>query len=68
LGVDQLKLNYRGKREGSHVFEGELSYVQGVFFNDGNFKVYDKYKDPLRNAGFKIKWGIHAHKSGGKNK
>ena len=54
LGVDQLKLTYRGKREGSYVFEGELSYVQGVFFNDNNFEVYDKYREPLRKAGFKI--------------
>lgn len=54
LGVDQLKLQYRGRREGSHVFEGELNYVRGVFFNDGNFEVYDKYKAPLRKAGFKV--------------
>ncbi|MEK6952017.1 MAG: hypothetical protein AABX29_03305 [Nanoarchaeota archaeon] len=54
LGIDQLKLSYRGKREESHVFKGELSYVQGVFFNDGNFEVYDKYKESLSKAGFKI--------------
>ncbi len=28
---------------------------EGVFYNDGNFEVYDKYKEPLRSVGFFIK-------------
>jgi len=55
LGVDHLKLHYRGQRAGAHVFEGELNYVQGTFLNDGNFEVFDKYRDALRNAGFDVK-------------
>jgi len=54
LGVDQLKLEYKGRPEGHHVFEGELSYVIGAFFNDGNFEVYDRYRNPLKETGFEI--------------
>ena len=53
-GLDQLKLEYRGKREGHHTFEGELIYLFGVYFNDGNFEVYDMYKDPLKRVGFEV--------------
>ena len=54
-GVDHLRLHYRGQREGVHLFEGELNYVQGAFLNDGNFEVFDRYKDALRHARFDVK-------------
>lgn len=70
-GIDSLLLNYEGEEEIPlskirfpleevarimvHKFTGELWYVQGVFYNDGNFEVYDKYKEPLRREGFFIK-------------
>lgn len=70
-GIDPLLLNYEGEEEIPlskicfpseevarimvHKFTGELWYAQGVFYNDGNFEVYDKYKEPLRRAGFFIK-------------
>ena len=55
-GVDHLKLMYIERKEGAHVFEGELNYAQGTFFNDGNFEVYDRYKEVLKRAGFKTEW------------
>jgi hypothetical protein len=54
-GVDQLLLKYGGKEKGFHRFVGELDYMLGVFLNDGNFEVYDKYREPLKKAGFRIK-------------
>jgi len=54
LGIDHLKLNYKGEREGIHIFEGGLDYVAGLFYNDGNFEVFDRYREPLKKAGFKI--------------
>lgn len=53
-GIDHLKLKYIGNQEGTHVFKGNLNYVQGVFYNDGNFEVFNKYVEPLRKAGFEI--------------
>jgi hypothetical protein len=55
FGVDHLKLQYSGQRNGTHVFEGKLIYAGGTFVNDGNFEVFDRYKDALRAAGFDIK-------------
>ncbi|MBU0760887.1 MAG: hypothetical protein KJ600_02290 [Nanoarchaeota archaeon] len=54
FGVDHLKLRYTGKHNGVHIFDGELDYKFRVFFNDGNSGVYDKYKEPLRKAGFEV--------------
>ena len=54
LGIDHLKLNYISKNNGIHLVKGELEYVMCVFFNDGNFEVFDKYKKQLREVGFKI--------------
>lgn len=54
LGIDHLKLIYQGKNNGIHLIKGELEYVAGAFFNDGNFEVFDKYRESLRKAGFKI--------------
>lgn len=53
-GVDHLKLRYIGRREQTNLFEGSLEYEQGVFYNDGNYGIYDRYKEALKKAGFQI--------------
>jgi hypothetical protein len=52
-GVDLNKLEYNSKENGSHIFKGEL-HGPGVYVNDGNFGVFNKYVEPLRKAGFEI--------------
>lgn len=56
FGVDSSKLDYLGLKEGSYVFRGNLffNHEDRLFVNDGNYEIYDKYKEPLRKAGFKI--------------
>lgn len=62
LGIDHLRLRYGGKLQLSfegkniivHFFRGELMYVCGAYFNDGNFEVYDQYREVLRKAGFRV--------------
>ena len=53
LGLDLNKIIYLGKGEKTHSFIGDL-HGADAYFNDGNFEVYDKYKEPLRKAGFDI--------------
>lgn len=52
-GIDLSKLEYAGKNYEKHIFKGEL-HAPGVYFNDGNFEVFNKYVEPLRKAGFEI--------------
>ena len=54
LGLDHLKLNYKWQKNRCHVFEGELNYICGVFFNDGNSEVFNSYVKQLNKAGFEV--------------
>jgi len=53
LGIDHLLLEHKDTKNGAHIFTGPLWYVQGVFYNDGNWEVFNKYVEPLKKAGFK---------------
>lgn len=53
-GVDHLLLEYEGVKNGEHIFTGPLWYFQGVFYNDGNWEVFNKYAKQLKKAGFEV--------------
>jgi hypothetical protein len=54
FGLDHTLLNYMGKIDEVHTFAGELWYPQGMYINDGNFEIYNKYRESLKKAGFKV--------------
>lgn len=54
FGVDHSKLRYICRRNSFHVFEGKLDYTFGAFITDGNRQIYEKYRAPLKTAGFRI--------------
>ena len=47
--------NLELKVKETHFFTGELDYIEGSFCNDGNFEIYDRYKQALKKAGFYVK-------------
>ncbi|MCX6819115.1 MAG: hypothetical protein NT129_03910 [Candidatus Aenigmarchaeota archaeon] len=60
MGVDLKRLKYDDVVGDAHIFEveyfpeGDLPCSEDIFFNDGNNELYNLYKGPLKQAGFKI--------------
>lgn len=54
FAIDPALLKYEGIEKGAHKFKGILWYVEGMYINDGNPEIYDKYRGPLKKAGFRI--------------